>query len=435
MPVKVAIVGRANVGKSTLFNRLIGERISITDDQPGITRDRIYAKASWLGKEFSLIDTGGIELKDSPFLVEIREQAQVAIDEADIIVFLVDCRSGITVEDEEVAKMLYKADKPIILAVNKVDDQKFIDMLYEFYALGLGEPIGISSAHGIGIGDLLDCIISHFPEEKIDNYPEDAIKLCLIGCPNVGKSSLANTLIGDTRSIVSDIAGTTRDSIDTMFKKDGTNYIVIDTAGIRKRGKIYENAEKYSVLRAVSAVERSSVVLLLIDASKGIIEQDTHVASYITEYGRAGIICVNKWDAIEKDNNTMNKWIDNIKEEFKFLRYCPICFISAKDNKRVQTLFPEIKKVYENHRKRLSTSVLNDVLVDAVAMNPPTIFNKGKAKFYYATQMGIEPPTFLVFVNDPSYVHFSYVRYLENCFREAFDFAGTPIKIFLRKRD
>lgn len=435
MPVKVAIVGRANVGKSTLFNRIIGERISITDDKPGITRDRIYAKASWLGKEFSLIDTGGIEIKDAPFLVEIKEQAEIAINEADVIVFLTDCRNGITVEDEEVAKMLYKCNKPIILAVNKVDDQKFIDMLYEFYALGLGEPIAVSSAHGIGIGDLLDKIIENFPEEKVDDYPEDAIKMCLIGCPNVGKSSLANTLIGNNRSIVSDVAGTTRDSVDTIFKRDGRDYVVIDTAGIRKRGKIYENAEKYSVLRAVSAIERSNVAIFLLDAEKGIIEQDAHVAAYIEEYGRAGIICVNKWDAIEKDNNTMNKWIDKIHDEFKFLKYAPICFISAKDNKRVQTIFPEIIKAYENHRRRLSTSVLNDVLADAVAMNPPVVYNKGKAKFYYATQMGIEPPTFLLFVNDPNYVHFSYLRYLENCFREAFDFAGTPIKLFLRKRD
>ena len=435
MPVKVAIVGRANVGKSTLFNRIIGERISITDDQPGVTRDRIYGRANWLGKDFSLIDTGGIEIKDAPFLTEIRAQAEIAINEADVVVFLTDCRNGITRDDEEVAKILYKSNKPVILAVNKVDDAKFMDMLYEFYALGFGDPIGVSSAHGIGVGDLLDKIISYFPNETDSDYPEGTIKFCLIGCPNVGKSSLANTLIGSERSIVSNIAGTTRDSIDTVFKRDGVNYVVIDTAGIRKRGKVYENAEKYSVLRAVSAVERSNVVLFLLDAEKGIIEQDAHVASYIEEYGRAGVIVVNKWDAVEKDNNTMNKWIDNIRETFKFLRFAPICFISAKDNKRVQTLFPEIKRAYDNHNKRLSTSVLNDCLAEAVAMNPPQIYNKGKARFYYATQMGVEPPTFIIFVNDTEYVHFSYVRYLENCFREAFDFTGTPIKLFLRKRD
>ncbi len=435
MAGKVAIVGRANVGKSTLFNRIVGSRISITDDQPGVTRDRIYAKGTWLGKDFSLIDTGGIEIKDAPFLVEIREQAQIAIDEADVIIFVTDCRNGITDDDQAVAKMLYKCDKPVILAVNKVDDRKFIDILYEFYALGFGEPIGISSVHGIGVGDLLDRVVSLLPEEGYDEYDESIIKMCLIGCPNVGKSSLANTLIGDKRSIVSNVAGTTRDSIDTLFKRDNQEYVVIDTAGIRKRGKVYENAEKYSVLRAVSAIERSNVCLFLIDAEKGIIEQDKHVASYIEEYGRAGIIVVNKWDAIEKNESTMNQWTKNIRELFKFLDFAPICFISAKENKRVHMLFPEINRAAMNHKKRLTTSVLNDVLVDAVAMTPPPTHNKGKAKFYYATQIGIEPPTFVIFVNDPNYVHFSYVRYLENCIRDAFDFTGTPIKIYLRKRD
>lgn len=384
---KVAIVGRPNVGKSTLFNRIIGERISITDDAPGITRDRIYAKASWLNRDFAIIDTGGIEIANAPFLQEIRAQAQIAIDEADVIVFLTDCRNGITDDDEAVAKMLYKSDKPIILAVNKIDDKKYTDMLYEFYGLGLGDPIAVSSAHGIGIGDLLDKILEYLPNNDYLDYDDDYLKFCLIGCPNVGKSSLANAIIGEERSIVSNIAGTTRDSIDTVFTRDNQKYVVIDTAGIRKKGQIYENAEKYSVLRAMTAIDRSDIILVLLDGEKGIIEQDKHVAGLIKDNGKAGVIVVNKWDAVVKDDRTMNEWTAKIREEFKFLEFAPICFVSAKDNKRIHLLFPEIEKAFNCYTKRVQTSVLNDCIVDAVAMNPAPLRNKGRAKFYYATQV------------------------------------------------
>lgn len=432
---KVAIVGRANVGKSTLFNRIIGEKLSITDDQPGVTRDRIYAKGTWLGVDFNLIDTGGIELSDAPFLVEIKAQASIAIEEADVIVFVTDCRNGITSEDMAVAKMLYSCKKPVLLAVNKVDDQKFIDMLYEFYALGIGDPIAVSSAHGIGMGDLLDRIVEALPEKKEEEYTEATIKFSLIGRPNVGKSSLVNAILGQERVIVSDVAGTTRDSIDTPFTRDKKDYVVIDTAGIRKRGKIYENAEKYSILRALSAIERSSVVLLVINAEEGIQEQDKHVGGYIKDNWKACVIVVNKWDALDKDEYTMKKWTDLIRESFKYLSFAPICFVSAKDNRRIHTIFPELEKVFENYRRRFSTSILNDVILDAVAMNPPSIFNNGVAKFYYVTQVSIEPPTFVIFVNDENYVHFSYARYLENRIRTVFDFEGTPLRLIFRRRD
>lgn len=432
---KVAIVGRPNVGKSTLFNRIIGQRLSITDDKPGITRDRIYSKSEWVGRKFAIIDTGGIEINDAPFLTEIRQQAEIAIDEADVIVFLTDCRNGITEDDEAVARMLYKSKKPIILAVNKVDDKAFMDVLYEYYSLGLGDPVAISSTHGIGIGDLLDKIVSFLPEKKDIEYGDNVLKFCVVGRPNVGKSSLVNTILGEERVIVSNIAGTTRDSIDTPFVKDGKDYVVIDTAGIRKRGKIYENSEKYSVLRAVSSIERSDVCLLVLDASTGIIEQDKHVTGYIIDQNKACVIIVNKWDAINKDDYTMKKWIADIKEQFKYLDYAPICFISAKENKRIQTIFPELDKSFESYKRRVSTSLMNDVIVDAVAMTPPLMHEHGKAKFYYITQVAEKCPTFVLFVNDPIYVHFSYVRYLENCMRKAFDFEGTPIKLILRKRD
>ncbi len=432
---KVAIVGRANVGKSTLFNRIIGEKLSITDDQPGITRDRIYGKGTWVGADFDIIDTGGIEIADAPFLVEIREQASIAIEEADVIVFVTDCRNGITTEDMAVAKMLYSSKKPIILAVNKVDDQKYIDMLYEFYALGIGDPIAVSGAHGIGVGDLLDAIVKVLPEKKEDMYAEDTVKFSVIGRPNVGKSSLVNAILGTERVIVSDVAGTTRDSIDTPFTRDKKEYVVIDTAGIRKRGKIYENCEKYSILRALSAIERSNIILLVLNAQEGLIEQDAHIGGYIKEYGKACLIVVNKWDALEKDDHTMKEWEDKVRDMFKYLSFAPIVYVSAKNNKRVHTIFPELERVFENHQRRIPTSILNDVVMDSVAMNPPSQFNHGIAKFYYVTQVSIEPPTFVIFVNDEKFVHFSYQRYLENRLRSVFDFEGTPIKIIFRRRD
>lgn len=431
---KVAIVGRPNVGKSTLFNRIIGERLSITDDQPGVTRDRIYAKGSWLSKEFFLIDTGGIELGDAPFLTEIQMQAEIAMEEADVIVFLTECRSGVTTDDTYIAKILYKTKKPVILAVNKVDDQKFKENIYEFYALGFGEPIPVSSSHGIGTGNLLDQIIEHFPA-KVDEKQDDAIHFSLIGRPNVGKSSLTNCLLNDNRVIVSPIAGTTRDTIDTRFKANNREYVVIDTAGLKKRGKIYENVEKYSVIRSVDAVGRSDIVLLVLDASTGIIDQDTHVGQYIQEYNRPCIIVVNKWDLVDKDSKTMQRFTEDVRKEFKYLDYAPIVFLSAMENKRVHTLFPAITQAYEASQRRISTAVLNDVISDAVAMFPPSEFNGGKIKFYYTSQVGVNPPTFAFFVNEPKYLHFSYQRYLENQIRKNFDFFGTPIKFEFRKRD
>lgn len=431
---KVAIVGRPNVGKSTLFNRLIGERLSITDNQPGVTRDRIYAKGSWLSKEFSLIDTGGIELGDAPFLTEIKAQAEIAMEEADVIVFVVDCRRGVTDDDNYIAKLLYRSKKPVLLAVNKVDDQKFKDNIYEFYSLGFGDPIPISSSHGIGTGNLLDAIIEKFPA-KTEEEREEVIRFALVGRPNVGKSSLTNALLNDNRVIVSPVAGTTRDTIDTKFKVSGDDYVVIDTAGLRKRGKIYENVEKYATIRSLDAIGRSDVVLLLLDASTGVMEQDTHVGQYIEEYRRPCIIVVNKWDLVDKDSKTMNRFTEDIRQAFKYLDYAPIVFLSALENKRIYTLFPSIKQAYEANHRRIATSVLNDVVNDAVAMFPPSEFNGGKIKIYYSSQVGVEPPTFAFFVNDPKFLHFSYHRYLENQIRKNFDFFGTPIKFEFRKRD
>jgi len=430
----VAIVGRANVGKSTIFNRIVGQRISIVEDTPGVTRDRIYADASWLTRDFKIIDTGGIELENASFTEQIKMQAEIAIEEADIILFVVNGREGVTKEDLFVARLLQKSRKPIVLAVNKIDDQKFKDNIYDFYSLGIGDPIAVSGSHGIGIGDVLDEIIHQLP--AVDEKKEDdVIRFSVIGRPNVGKSSLTNAILGEERVIVSDIEGTTRDAIDTPFEKDGQKYCVVDTAGMRKKGKIYENVEKYSVLRALSAVEKSDVVLMVIDGNQGIIEQDKHVAGYAHEAGKAVILVVNKWDLIEKDSKTMKKMESQIREQFKYLDYAPIIFVSAKDKKRVHLLLPMIQEVYANSQKRVATSVLNDVLIDAQTMNPTTTFNGGRLKIYYANQVSVCPPTFVLFTNDPQYLHFSYKRYLENRLRNAFGFEGTPIHILCRKRD
>ena len=430
----VAIVGRAKVGKSTIFNRIVGQRISIVEDTPGVTRDRIYGDASWLTRDFKIIDTGGIELENASFTEQIKMQAEIAIEEADIILFVVNGREGVTKEDLFVARLLQKSRKPIVLAVNKIDDQKFKDNIYDFYSLGIGDPIAVSGSHGIGIGDVLDEIIHQLP--AVDEKKEDdVIRFSIIGRPNVGKSSLTNAILGEERVIVSDIEGTTRDAIDTPFEKDGQKYCVVDTAGMRKKGKIYENVEKYSVLRALSAVEKSDVVLMVIDGNQGIIEQDKHVAGYAHEAGKAVILVVNKWDLIEKDSKTMKKMESQIREQFKYLDYAPIIFVSAKDKKRVHLLLPMIQEVYANSQKRVATSVLNDVLIDAQTMNPTTTFNGGRLKIYYANQVSVCPPTFVLFTNDPQYLHFSYKRYLENRLRDAFGFEGTPIHILCRKRD
>ena len=430
----VAIVGRANVGKSTIFNRMVGERISIVEDVAGVTRDRIYAKASWLTKEFSVIDTGGIELENASFTTQIKMQAEIAIEEADVIVFVVNGREGITKEDEYVARLLQKSRKPIILVVNKIDDNQFRDYIYEFYALGVGDPIPVSGSHGIGIGDLLDQIINQLDLQD-EETNEDEISFSIIGRPNVGKSSLTNAILVEERVIVSNIEGTTRDAIDTPFVKDGQKYRVVDTAGMRKKGKVYENIEKYSILRALTSIEKSDVILVVIDGETGIREQDKHVAGYAHEAGKGVVIVYNKWDLVDKDEKTMQKKQKEIYEQFKYLDYARIVFTSAKTGQRVDQIFPLIQESYENSRKRVQTSVLNDVLVDAQLMNPTTTFNGGRLKIFYANQVAVCPPTFVLFSNDPQYLHFSYKRYLENRLREAFGFEGTPIHIICRKRD
>ncbi|WP_456278531.1 ribosome biogenesis GTPase Der [Bacillus sp. AK128] len=430
----IAIVGRPNVGKSTIFNRIVGERISIVEDIPGITRDRIYSSAEWLNHDFNIIDTGGIEIGDAPFLAEIRQQAEVAIDEADVIIFMVNGREGVTSADEEVAKILYRSDKPIVLAVNKIDNPEMRTDIYDFYALGFGEPVPVSGSHGLGIGDLLDAAAAHFPIREEEDYDESTILFSLIGRPNVGKSSLVNALLGEERVIVSDIAGTTRDAIDTPYTKDGQDYVIIDTAGMRKKGKVYESTEKYSVLRALRAIERSDVVLVVIDGEEGIIEQDKKIAGYAHQAGRAVVIVVNKWDAVEKDEKTMQEYEKKIRAHFQFLDYAPLVFLSAKTKRRIHTLLPMINMAAENHNLRVQTNVLNDIIMDAVAMNPTPTDNGKRLKIYYATQVAVKPPSFAVFVNEPELMHFSYERFLDNQIRAAFGFTGTPIKIFARAR-
>ncbi|MCA1058318.1 ribosome biogenesis GTPase Der [Rossellomorea aquimaris] len=430
----IAIVGRPNVGKSTIFNRIVGERISIVEDVPGVTRDRIYSSAEWLTHEFNIIDTGGIELGNEPFLDQIRQQAEIAIDEADVIVFLTNGREGVTAADEIVAKILYRSKKPVVLGINKIDNPEMREMIYDFYSLGFGEPFPISGSHGLGLGDLLDEVVKNFKHEEDEDYAEDVIKFSLIGRPNVGKSSLVNALLGEDRVIVSNVAGTTRDAIDSSYTYDGQDYVIIDTAGMRKKGKVYETTEKYSVLRALRAIERSDVVLSVIDGEEGIIEQDKKIAGYAHDAGRAVVIVVNKWDAVDKDEKTMNKWEKNIREHFQFLDYAPIVFLSAKTKKRIHTLLPIINTASENHAMRVQSSVLNEVVMDAVAMNPTPTDNGKRLRIYYATQVAVKPPTFVVFVNDPELMHFSYERFLENRIRDAFGFEGTPIRIIARAR-
>lgn len=429
----LAIVGRPNVGKSTIFNRIIGERKSIVEDTPGVTRDRIYGKAEWLTKDFRVIDTGGIQLADQPFREEINMQVEIAIEEADSILFVVSGRDGVTMDDEYIARLLQKSGKPIILAVNKIDDVSQNDAIYEFYSLGLGDPIAISGVHGIGTGDMLDAIISSFPKKDYKEY-DGMTRFCLIGRPNVGKSSLVNAILNQDRVIVSNIEGTTRDAIDTPFKREGKEYVVIDTAGIRKRGKVYENIEKYSVLRAMSAIERSDVVLVVIDGESGIREQDKHVAGYAHEAGKGVIIVYNKWDTVEKDEQTMQKIEKEIRSHFLYLSYAPIIFVSALTKQRIQTLLPMIDAVHEASTLRIPTNVLNEVIMDAQLMTPPPTHKGRRLKIYYASQVAVGPPTIVLFVNDPELLHFSYKRFLENSLREAFGFEGTTLRILARER-
>ncbi|MEE0003798.1 MAG: ribosome biogenesis GTPase Der, partial [Ligilactobacillus ruminis] len=402
----VAIVGRPNVGKSTVFNRIAGERISIVEDTPGVTRDRIYARSEWMGQAFNLIDTGGIDIGDEPFVTQITEQAEIAIDEADVIVFVTSVKEGVTDADEKVARILYKTDKPVILAVNKVDNPEVRSEIYDFYSLGFGDPVPISGTHGIGTGDLLDLIVKNFPEDATEEI-DDSIKFSFIGRPNVGKSSLVNAILGENRVIVSNIEGTTRDAIDTKFTtEDGSVYTMIDTAGIRKKGKVYENTEKYSVLRAMQAIDRSDVVCVVLNAEEGIREQDKHVAGYAHDAGRGIVIVVNKWDTLKKDSYTMKEFESHIRNEFQYLSYAPIVFVSAKTHQRLNELPKLIRRVDENHSKRVSSAVLNDVIMDAIAHNPTPTDNGKRLRIYYATQVAVKPPTFVIFVNDPELMHF-----------------------------
>ena len=430
----IAIVGRPNVGKSTIFNRMLGERKSIVEDTPGVTRDRIYGKGEWLTKEFRVIDTGGIQLADQPFRDEINMQVEIAIEEADVILFVVNGKDGITPDDEYIAQLLKRSKKPIVLGVNKIDDTQFIDNIYEFYNLGLTDPMPLSGVHGIGMGDVLDQLVSLFASKSKKEY-EGMTSFCVIGRPNVGKSSLVNAILNQDRVIVSNIEGTTRDAIDTPFKQEGKDYVVIDTAGIRKKGKVYENIEKYSVLRAMSAIERSDVVLVVIDGELGIRDQDKHVAGYAHEAGKGVIIVYNKWDAVEKDHMTMVKIEKEIRSQFLYLSYAPIAFVSAKTKARVNTLLPLIDEVHDNSCMRIQTNVLNEVLMDAQLMTPPPTHKGKRLKIYYASQVSVAPPTIVLFVNDPELLHFSYKRFLENSLREAFGFKGTTLRLIARERN
>ena len=429
----VAIVGRPNVGKSTVFNRMLEERLSIVEDIPGVTRDRIYGDCEWLSRTYRLIDTGGIQIENVPFQKEINAQVEIAIDEADVIIFLVNGKEGLTSNDEYIAKLLKKSKKPVILAVNKIDDISKIDNIYEFYKLGVGDPIAVSGVHGIGIGDVLDKVTELMPESQIEQY-DGMIKFAIIGRPNVGKSSLTNAFLKQDRVIVSDIEGTTRDAIDTQFKANGKDYVAIDTAGIRKRGKVYENVEKYSVLRAKSAIERSDLALVVLDGSTGIIEQDKHVAGLAHDAHKGVIIVYNKWDTVEKDDHTMANITKEIRSQFVYLDYAPIAFISAKEGKRIDTILPLIDLVHENINKRIKTNILNEVILDAQLANPAKPHNGKKLKIYYASQVSSAPCTIVLFVNDPDLMHFSYQRYIENKLREAFGFEGVPIQIIARQR-
>lgn len=432
----VAIVGRPNVGKSTIFNRLIGERLAIVEDRPGVTRDRIYGTAEWNGKPFSVIDTGGIEIYgEDELLRQVRAQAELAVDEADVILFVLDAKAGLTPADETIAQQLFRSNKPVLLAVNKMDNPAKTDEIYEFYSLGLGDPVAISGTHGIGFGDLLDRLTALLPDKQEEVYSDDVIRIALIGRPNVGKSSLVNAILGEERVIVSPISGTTRDSVDSPFEQDGQSFVLIDTAGIRRRGKVYESTEKYSVMRSMQAIERSDVALVVIDGVEGITEQDKHIAGYAHEAGRASILVVNKWDAVEKDDKTMQRFTESIRDHFQFMSYAPIVFVSAVTKQRLHRLLPAVRNVAEQHAMRVPTNVLNDIVLDAVALNPPKTDKGRRLRINYITQVAVKPPTFVLFVNDPELMHFSYERYLENRIREAFPFEGTPLRISVKRKN
>ena len=426
----VAVVGRPNVGKSTIFNKLTGTKISIVEDTPGVTRDRIFGEVEWLNKYFTIIDTGGIEPEsDDIILSQMRNQAMLAVDMAHVILFVLDGKSGLTAADKEVADILRRTKKPVLLVVNKIDSKSQFDNIYDFYELGLGNPIAISGANSMGLGDLLDEVVENFPEGMNMEYDEDVIRVAITGKPNAGKSSILNNILGEERVIVSPIAGTTRDAIDTYFEKDENKFLLIDTAGIRRRSKVYENVERFSVIRSMSAVDRADVVLIVIDATEGVTEQDTKIAGIAHDEGKACIFVVNKWDLIEKDNKTMGNFKMSVREKFPFMTYAPILFVSAVSNQRIGKILETVVEVSAEQNKRVTTSVLNQVIGEAIMLNQPPSDKGRRLKIYYGTQTGVKPPTFNLFINDKELTHFSYTRYLENRLRENFGFEGTSIKI------
>ena len=433
----VAIVGRPNVGKSTFFNKMSGKRIAIVEDTPGVTRDRVYADCEWLTHKFTLIDTGGIDPQSTdPLLKQMRRQAEIAIETCDVILFFVDGKQGLTADDETVADMLRRSGKPVVLVVNKIDNIRQMDGIYDFYSLGIGDPIGISSLNLLNLGDLLDIVVGYFPEETEEEEETGAVSIAVVGKPNVGKSSLVNRILGEDRVMVSDIAGTTRDAIDTRFQDGDDEYIIIDTAGIRRKRAIeYQSLERFSVVRSLAAIDRCDVAVLVIDAKDGVSEQDSKIAGYIDEKGKAAVIAINKWDAMEKETGTLEKYTKEVREKLKFMDYAPVVYISALTGQRVNKLLSAVKNAYEQSVRRVTTGLLNDILADAQnALQPPTTSGR-RLRIYYATQQAVKPPTFIMFVNDESLMHFSYERYLENQFRKAFGFEGTPIRFFLRERE
>ena len=430
----IALVGRPNVGKSTLFNRLVGRKQAIIEDTPGVTRDRIYGSGTYRDYKFNVIDTGGIDMAFETFNKEIKAQAELAIDESDIVIFIVDGKEGITSNDLAVRDILRRSNKKIVVAINKTDNKSAMDNIYDFYELGFDYYIPISASHNVGIDDLMDEVTSGFSKVNEDDYELGIVKFCIIGRPNVGKSSLVNALLNEERVIVSDVAGTTRDTVDTEFNYEKEKFVVIDTAGMRKRGKIYENIEKYSLLRSMKAIDRSDVCVVVINAEEGIIEHDKHIASYALEAGKALVLVVNKWDTVD-DKNDIKEFTKLVRAEFQFLSYVPIVFLSAKTKKRVHTLMPEVIKVYENSHREVKTSILNDVITDAVALQAPPSYKGKRLKIYFTSQTGITPPKFTFHVNNKGLVHFSYERYLENKIRESFDFEGTPIIFQFKNRN
>ena len=432
----VAIVGRPNVGKSTLFNALAGEKISIVKDTPGVTRDRIYADVTWLDKEFTMIDTGGIEPDSRDVILsQMREQAQIAIDTADVILFLTDVRQGLVDADSKVADMLRRSGKPVILVVNKVDNfEKYMPDVYEFYNLGIGDPVPVSAASRLGIGDLLDQVMEHFPKHEAGEEEDDRPRVAIVGKPNVGKSSIINRLLGENRVIVSDVAGTTRDAVDTVIVHDGKEYVFIDTAGLRRKSRIKEELERYSIIRTVTAVERADVVLMVIDAAEGVTEQDAKIAGIAHERGKGVIIVVNKWDAIEKNDRTMREYESRIRQVISYMPYAEIMYVSAVTGQRLNRMYDMIDMVIANQTMRIATGVLNEIMTEAVAMQQPPSDKGKRLKLYYITQVSVKPPTFVIFVNDKELMHFSYTRYLENKIREAFGFRGTPLRFIIRER-